>query len=195
MDSKLSRREMLVGAGALLGCFAVGGVGAAFADEGSYVRPPGGQDQARLRALCLKCDRCRSACPRKVIATVDPGSSLLDMRTPRIDFHLGFCDYCGVCQQVCPTQALAPGFDPAREALGVARLNPSKCLAYSTKCERCKDSCPYGALSFDERSRPVINEGLCNGCGRCVSVCQSNVAASYSGRERALEVCVLGGDA
>ena len=52
----ITRRGVLVGAGAVAGMFAVGGV--AYALEGEdrgLLRPPGAQDEAHFRATCLKC--------------------------------------------------------------------------------------------------------------------------------------------
>lgn len=70
----ITRRGVLVGAGAVAGMFAVGGV--AYALEGEdrgLLRPPGAQDEAHFRATCLKCNGakpparsavCARACSR-----------------------------------------------------------------------------------------------------------------------------------
>lgn len=184
----LTRRDVVIGAGALAGCFLLGGVGVASGAEAGFVRPPGGQDEGRFRALCLKCDRCRTACPQDVIVLVSVEEGMLEARTPRLDFHRGYCDFCGICQEVCPTQALMSEFDPASEKLGVVVLDSAACLAYSNVCEKCKDVCRYDALIFDEHNRPFVLENRCNGCGECVDACQVNVAGSFTGYERALEV-------
>lgn len=188
MSINITRRDALCAAGAFVGVFIVGGSASVFASSDRYVRPPGGQDEARFRALCLKCDRCRSVCPRGVIVPASVDDSLLDARTPVMNFHFGYCDFCGLCQKACPSQALEVEFDVATEKLGIAQVNTQMCLAYANGCEKCKDSCPYDALVFDERKRPTVNDALCNGCGACVDACQVNVLGVYSGSERALEV-------
>ncbi|MDE8702115.1 4Fe-4S dicluster domain-containing protein [Adlercreutzia equolifaciens] len=188
MGVNITRRDWCIGAGALAGCFVLGGVGVAFASEEDFLRPPGGQDEGRLSALCMKCDRCRTVCPQSIIVPVSVEESVRGARTPKLDFHRGFCDFCGLCQEVCPTQALAPRFDPADQALGIAVLDATICLAYVNVCEKCKEACPYDALEFDELDRPSVVAERCNGCGRCVDACHVNVAGSFTGHERALEV-------
>lgn len=190
MGASITRRDLLVGAGLLAGCFALGGGVKAFAAEANYLRPPGGQDDAGFRALCVKCDRCRTVCPQNIIVPVSVDEGMLDARTPRLDYHLGYCDFCGRCQEVCPTQALSPDFDETHDALGVAVLNTSLCAAYSHTCELCRDSCKYGALIFDELNRPSVIAELCNGCGECENTCHVNVVGTYAGYVRALEVHV-----
>ena len=53
MGASITRRSILAGAGAVAGMLALGGFSRAFAGEGAPVRPPGGQDEARLQALCV----------------------------------------------------------------------------------------------------------------------------------------------
>lgn len=95
----ITRRGVLVGAGAVAGMFAVGGV--AYALEGEdrgLLRPPGAQDEARFRATCLKCNRCETACPQHCLRTGVLEDGVLNWRTPIMDFHRGVCDFCGVCK-------------------------------------------------------------------------------------------------
>ncbi len=38
-------------------------------------------------------------------------------------------------------------------------------------CGACVGVCPVGALSMNDDSKSVCDEGLCIDCGACVSVC------------------------
>jgi len=179
--SPLTRRELIVGAMGLAGMFCVGGAGVALAGEQTLLRPPGGQDEATFRKLCLKCDRCRSACPRGCITITTIENGLLNARTPRLDFHKGSCDFCGICSAVCPTGAIAAGFDAETQKVGIAVLDENECLALNGGgCQRCIDACPYGALEWTG-SAPRVVVDACNGCGACENVCPSGSLRSFSG--------------
>lgn len=41
-------------------------------------------------------------------------------------------------------------------------------------CKTCLPMCPYHAITFDgAKSKAIINEVLCKGCGTCVAACPS----------------------
>lgn len=151
--------------------------------EESLLRPPGGQDEGLLIGACIRCDKCRSVCPRGVIGVAPIESGLVNARTPIIDFHRGYCDFCDKCVQVCPTGALR-AFDETREKIGVAIVQRDRCLAYFNGCIVCADACEYGAISVDSDGRPSVDAEACNGCGRCVDVCPALVYRSFAGGDR-----------
>lgn len=185
-----TRREFVAGACLFAGTLALGGVAKAVTpEEAELLRPPGGQDESSLRALCIKCDRCRSACPQHCVEPAAVSDGFLLARTPKLNFHRGLCDFCGKCIDACPTGALH-AFDPYADKIGIARINTEKCISYTRgTCTVCQGSCPYDALTFNENNHPEIDASLCNGCGACVMVCTSNVNRAFDGnRERAVEV-------
>ncbi len=160
----------------------VGGAGVAFAGDNELLRPPGGQDEGALAAACLKCDRCRSVCPTGAVALATVGDGFLWARTPVLDFHKGYCDFCGKCIEVCPTGALRP-FDESAEKLGVAVVQKDRCLSYFQSCTVCESSCAFEALTFAD-GHPVIDAGLCNGCGQCEFECTALVYGTFAGGTR-----------
>lgn len=55
-------------------------------------------------------------------------------------------------------------------------LHPDRCLRRrhrSSTCRLCLDSCPVGAVGFDEV--PSIDYSLCRGCGVCANLCPTDV--------------------
>ena len=118
---------------------------------------------------------------------------LLQARTPVLDFHKGYCDFCGKCQTACPTGALG-SFDPERDKLGVAVVQKDRCIAYFEGCVECEKTCPYEAIALDDVGHPVIDAAKCNGCGACEAVCVSAQAGStMNASERAIVVKPLEG--
>ena len=185
------RRAFVVGAVGVAALFAVGGVGKAIAGERALLRPPGAQDDQRLLGACIKCDRCRSVCPENVIDVAHLEDGLVNARTPKMNFHRGYCTFCEGeyrCATVCPTSAIAFGFDEASDKIGVAAIDSEQCLLFrsgSGKCSReCVSACAYDALSTDDAGRIVVDESKCNGCGACEYECPSASYGSFTGSLR-----------
>lgn len=180
--SALSRRSFIGIVATCAACAGVGGAGVAFAGQGELLRPPGGQDERALLAACLKCDRCRSVCPTGVVSVASVNDGFLCARTPKLDFHRGYCDFCDKCIQVCPTGALRP-FDESRETIGLAVVQEDRCLSFFQGCITCEDSCAFEALSF-VNGHPVVDGDRCNGCGQCEFECTALVYGTFAGGTR-----------
>ena len=196
----VTRRTFIAGGSGIAVMLALGGVSKyAFGSE-PILRPPGGQDEDHFIATCIKCDRCRSACPLNCISVANMNDGLLNTRTPKLDFHIGFCDFCQsrldegkrpLCVEHCPTGALL-SFDHETDWIGPAVIDTALCIAYHPEgggCKRCIDGCPYEAISTDSSGRPVVVPEKCNGCGYCEYICPSNSYRVFSGvRRRAIIV-------
>ena len=116
----VSRRALLIGAGSTAALLGLGAL--RYAGHNPLVRPPGGQDEARLVSACIRCEKCYEACPRGVIVPAHIEDGLLGMRSPALKFDADFCDYCAdenggepLCVKVCPTEALALPADATAE--------------------------------------------------------------------------------
>jgi ferredoxin-type protein NapG len=106
LDTPLTRREfigMLEMVGMSVMVVAVGGSIRRSDQEFTFSRPPGARDEDLFLALCLRCDKCREACPYRVIRPVRLTESLINAGTPILD---GSCRQCMRCRPVCPTGAL-----------------------------------------------------------------------------------------
>ncbi len=194
----ITRRALCIGGGATavmlgLGCLR-------YAGYNPIPRPPGGQDEMRLIATCIRCQRCYEACPRHVIVPAHIEDGILGMRSPSLDFDNNHCDFCTeenggepLCVKLCPTGALTleEGATAETTLLGLAVLDRSTCLAYrETGCRECYDACPYEAIELDSNSRPSVITDHCNGCGACEAACVSLKAGSIvaGATERAIVV-------
>lgn len=181
MTLSLSRRSLVAGSALVAASFAVGSAASALDGGATCLRPPSAEDEERFRSLCLKCDRCRSACPQGCVRTGTLEDGLLNWRTPVMDFHRGLCDFCGRCEQTCPTGAIRD-VDAKANRIGLAVIDPQRCIAWiSGSCRVCVDACPYEALSADASGRPIVDSTRCNGCGICEYRCPPNTYRSFAG--------------
>lgn len=152
----ISRRELVAGCAGAVALLAFGGGTTALAGERELLRPPGGQDASSLLSLCVRCDRCRQACPMNAIESCTLEDGVLNARTPKLNFrkstlrrtlgtteyedaNVGYCDFCDPdgaggstlkCVAACPTGALRL-FDRARERIGLAVIDEVYCINFS----------------------------------------------------------------
>ncbi len=189
-EPAFTRRAVVGAVAAAVVVFAVGGIGV-LSRTNSLLRPLGAADESDFLSLCLRCDRCRSACPHHAIVIASAEDGFVNMRTPKLDFHTGYCDFCGaktdetarpLCVVNCPTEALHEiPWDSA--VLGIATIDVNECIAYErvNGCKVCVDECPYDAVYLNDAGKPEVETSLCNGCGYCEFKCPSHTYRSYSG--------------
>ncbi len=117
---------------------------------------------------CNKCAKCIELCPKGIIKN---GS----FNYPKVEFTTNYCDFCRICVENCPTNAL----DIKNKPFGHKVEIKKSCLAMNAiTCRVCADSCEEEAIEFKlqtkGRSNPVIDIELCNGCGECLVKCVNN---------------------
>lgn len=93
-------------------------------------------------------------------------------RHPEIRLDEAECTFCGLCAEACPE----PVFDLARPAFAHTISIGETCLPRTgTECRSCQDACPEAAIRFPVRlgapAEPVLEAGLCSGCGACLAQC------------------------
>ena len=124
-------------------------------------------DETEFLQRCTQCQACLKACPEKIIVVADGGY-------PALNFQHGECSFCYECADSCPEALFTDQQQPAWEQQ--ARINTGSCLAHrNVMCRSCEDSCEPQAITFPPRlasvAQPLIDSGLCTGCGACVSAC------------------------
>jgi ferredoxin-type protein NapG len=179
----VSRRAFVgyVGTAAVMAGF--GGAAKALGNDETLLRPPGAQDTDHLFAACIKCDRCRSICPEEIIEISTLFDGIISARTPKLNYHRGYCTFCDECMRVCPTGAIKP-FNEEQEKIGMAIIQPDRCLAYFTGCRVCIDECVYEAITANDSGHPQVSADKCNGCGICENVCPALILRSFPGGKR-----------
>ena len=134
----MSRRTFALGVGGAGVLLAMGGLKLVPAE--AQVRPPGGQDENRLVASCIRCERCVEACPRGALRPAHIEDGIVSVRTPTTNFNDSWCDFCAdendgvpLCVAACPTEALALPADATAETtiIGKAVLIREWCLAWT----------------------------------------------------------------
>lgn len=108
--------------------------------------------------LCTGCHLCSLACSLHFFRVANPAKGRIKVsRATELKFSINYCTECGICQDVCPEQAI-------KKLNGYLILDPETC----TGCGSCVDACPEEALfTHPDLSYPL----KCTHCGNCTRYC------------------------
>jgi ferredoxin-type protein NapF len=130
--------------------------------------PPGISMEAL--SACTGCGDCVAACPQQILLVAEGRVA--------VDFSLDECTFCGACATACPE----PVFSDSRAMQHVAAISDACLARRGVTCMTCRDACPENAIRFAPRAGgpflPVLDAGLCTGCGACIGPCPSNAIAA-----------------
>jgi polyferredoxin len=154
------------------------------------VRPPGAIDEPEFLKRCIRCGQCMRVCPNDALQPCLAEGGLEGLWTPVLVPRIGYCEpSCVECSHVCPTGALVPlsPEEKLKVRIGTAFYDRGRCLpwAMDRPCVVCEEHCPVSPKAIylkEERvmlrdgselvlGRPMVDPGLCIGCGVCEYVC------------------------
>ncbi len=149
--------------------------------QGTWLRPPGALDEARLNDTCIRCGACVDACPADAIFALESSEGDV-VGTPAIDPDSAACVVCDglKCTTVCPSGALLPLVNPSDIRMGVAEVYAALCVrSRDETCTLCVDLCPLGemAIRFPDDGAPQVMTPGCVGCGVCQLHCPTDPKA------------------
>ncbi len=150
-------------------------LGGNFSPEPTPLRPPWALPEATFIKLCDHCDDCIDACRQGILVGGRGGY-------PQVDFSAGGCLFCGDCVTACTRGGLTRDREKPWDLKAyIART----CLTqHNEPCDLCTDHCPVGAIHLRQQvagpAVPLLDTGLCNGCGGCVSVCPASAIGMYA---------------
>ncbi len=185
-----TRRQFLVGLGAGV---VLGGVALTTQrtrKPGVFQLRPPGAVEASLMSKCIRCGACVRVCPTSALQPALLQAGWDGFATPIMIPRTGACDYgCNSCGQTCPVQAIPPlALEQKQVAvIGKAEIEHTRCLPWgkNTPCSVCEEMCPLPkkAIHFEgtvpgetvhaagDVQLPVVERGLCIGCGICEFKC------------------------
>ena len=115
---------------------------------------------------CSGCRACQLICALEHFKENNPKKAALrivpQMPSPG-GYKVNFCTQCGVCKDVCPTDAIY-------EKAGIHFINADDCNG----CMICVEECPQECMVVHPDS---IVPNLCNWCEQCAKYC--GTAAIY----------------
>jgi Fe-S-cluster-containing dehydrogenase component len=113
--------------------------------------------------LCVGCYICEEGCSETFFKETNEEKSRIHIRVPVDAKSLpgaDFCNQCGECIDVCPTQALY------RDRRGAVRLRQELCVS----CLSCVGFCPYLVMYWHPNEAVPFK---CISCGVCARECPS----------------------
>jgi polyferredoxin len=144
------------------------------------IRPPGALAETEFVTACVRCGECMKVCSTNTLQPAVGEGGLEALGTPVIVPRVGACaESCTLCGRVCPTGAIQPFSVEEKKHLylGTASVDRSACIAWAfgRSCMICDEVCPYDAISPDVSAggvlRPLVDERICVGCGKCEWMC------------------------
>lgn len=133
------------------------------------IRPPWSLLESEFIERCERCDDCIKACDEHLLKKGRGGY-------PEIDFSKGGCTFCGDCLSACEGRALIGHADDEGAAWSHWAEISNKCLSVrGVVCRSCGEACEESAIRFQLEvggiARPLLDAGVCTGCGECYAVC------------------------
>jgi len=115
--------------------------------------------------LCVDCYICEEVCSEAWFKVTGAEKSSIRIHADgQGNVSAVFCNQCGECIVVCPTEALY------RDKQGIVRLRKRVCVG----CLSCVGFCPYLAMFTHRDQTEPFN---CIACGLCVEECPAEALA------------------
>jgi ferredoxin-type protein NapG len=107
LNSFWTRRSFIKLVGQGIAVLALGGLVRLLGLHNDIIRPPGALPEPEFLSTCIRCDKCRLACPYGYISPVALDESLIGFGSPKLQAETnGHCPRCWRCIYSCPTGAL-----------------------------------------------------------------------------------------
>ena len=183
-----SRRELLTGWFGVFRETSAAVAGSSAPDPATVLRPPGAlKPDEEFLAACTGCGDCIPVCPPECIITIEGEN---DRLVPVIEPSVKPCYLCTElpCITACDEGALVDPGGPERVRLGIAKVDPRRCVTFKGEtCRSCYAACPYPDRAIMLiGGRPLIGSGACTGCGLCEKACPEHPKAIVVIAERNL---------
>jgi Fe-S-cluster-containing hydrogenase component 2 len=188
---RVSRREMIVGAGVGVAGLVAGGAVAAVIPRRKAPSPPVPDTWiGRNIAECTGCRLCQVVCSQIKEQKIQPAIARITVWQyyPGVEFPVA-CYQCGdeaKCVEACPTEALA--VDTSKK-LNTISIDTSLCLrtAKNGDCVLCQSECPGTAVTFHPTTREPLICDLCGGAPECIKACPSATISTKGVRMAAVD--------